>query len=524
MRALRPGLAALLALVLASGCLSSDPASPPPPAAVEAEPTPVERLGDGRYAVEVPTPVVLIGWPAAEVEELRAALVPETVEHASITYTLVDVPPDSDDPDPSPLLGGGDPPTPAPVVPTAVYRVVADPALDRAFLANLTRAEGGFLDGSAAEAWLAAHLPRFGVAVDPNRTVLVLPALEGSHAWRYDGNLGHLDGVRAFGERHPILGLDLTARADPYVTGGTAYRQAVEPSSLAERAATAIRDATHHRLLQGPIYPQTVLPCHGVTLLLAVRATALTDVLPGFTPASAAVAEERLARHFANLTGMPVHVDLRVLRLPVDDPVLDALSRDRVELSAIRLWLEQNWDRYWVEHPGCEPYVSFALYGDLTDAEALFAGIAMHDVGDGRRISYSIVGELTRLNAEGPTAAPQPGRDPNEWFNRLFSHETGHLFGQRHPHDITKVGSGGSNNAFSSVWTTMSYQVRGVVDDFGAVDHANFARNRAGYVLQAAVAQGLDGTPQYQEALEHMAHLRWEAAAGALQPLLATEG
>jgi hypothetical protein len=514
----RPWALASLALLLAAGCLSSTPdpgPEPDPPA-----PQPVaERLGDGRFAVDVDTPVVLIGWPDEAAEELRAGLDAERVEHASITYPLVDVPPDSDDPDLSPLLTG-DPSTPAPVVPTAAYRVVRDPRLDAQFAANLTAVEGRVLDGTAAEAWLAENLPRFGVAMDANRTVLVLPAIEGGHSWRYHGNLGWLQPVRTFGERHPMIAIDLTADADPYVSGGADYRQPLTPDRLAKPALKAIADVTHHRLLQGPIYPQTVLPCHAVTLILAVRATALTDVLPGFTDAEAAVAADRMASHFQNLTRMPVHVDLKVLRLPVDDPVLDALSRERVELSAIRLWLEQNWEAYWVEHAGCEPYVSFALYGDLTDAEALFAGIAMHDVGDGHRISYSIVGELTRLNAEGPHAVPQPGRDRNEWFNRLYSHETGHLFGQRHPHDITKVSGGGGNNAFSSVWSTMSYQVRGVVDDFGHADQANFARNRAGYVLQEAVAQGLDGTPEFQAAMEHLAHMRWQAAADAVQPLL----
>lgn len=512
---------AALGLLLAAGCLS--PASEPEEPAPVQEPAPLaERLGDGRFAVEVDTPVVLLGWPASAASELRSGLQAETVDHSSITYPLVDVPPDSDDVDATPLVTG-DPPTPAPIVPTAAYRIVQDPRLDAQFQANLTTVEGKVLDASAAEAWLAANLPRFGVSMDANRTVLVLPAVEGPHSWRYHGNLGYLQPVRTFGEHHPMLAIDLTADADPYVTGGADYQDPVAPSKLAKPALKAIKDVTHHRLLQGPIYPQAILPCHAVTLILAVRATAVTDVLPGFTDAESAVAADRIGRHFANLTRMPVHVDLKVLRLPADDPVLDALSRDRVELSAIRLWLEQNWASYWVEHAGCEPYVSFALYGDLSDAEAAFAGIAMHDVGDGHRISYSIVSELTRLNAEGPNAAPQPGRDPNEWFNRLFSHETGHLFGQRHPHDVTKASGSAGNNAFSSVWSTMSYQVRGVVDDFGHADQANFARNRAGYVLQAAVAQGLDGTPQFTVALDHLAHLRWQAAADALQPLLEPE-
>jgi hypothetical protein len=512
---------AILALLLTAGCLSSAPAAVEPDVPAPVLPA-VQRLEDGRYAVEVETPVVLIGWPWEEAAKLRGELESEEVEHASITYTLVDVPPESDDPDVSPLVHG-DPAIPAPIIPTAAYRIVSDPRLDAQFLANLTTVASGVYDGTAAEAWLAANLPRFGVPMDGNRTALVLPAVEGKHAWRYHGNLGYLQPVRTFGERFPFIAIDLTADADPYVTGGVDYRQPAKPTSLAKVAVPAIEDVTHHRLLQGPIYPQTVLPCHAVTLILAVRATALTDVLPGFTSADSAVAAERIGRHFGNLTGMPVFVDLKVLRLPVDDPVLDALSRERVELSAIRLWLEQNWANYWVAHEGCEPYVSFALYGDLTDAEVLFSGIAMHDVGDSHRFSYSIIGELTRFNAEGPTATQQPGRDPNEWFNRLFSHETGHLFGQRHPHDITKVSGSAGNNAFSSVWTTMSYQVRGVVDDFGAVDHANFARNRAGYVLQAAVAQGQDGTPEFQTALEHLAKGHWQAAADVLQPLLTTQ-
>ena len=518
---LRAWSVAALALLMAAGCLSSTPDPEPEPAPVVVPPL-VERLGDGRFAVDVDTPVVLIGWPEQAAAELRAALEAEKVEHASISYPLVDVPPDSDDIDASPLVSG-DPPTPAPVVPTAAYRIVRHPQLDFQFQQNLTQVEGGALNGSAAEAWLAENLPRFGVTMDVNRTVLVLPAVEGRHSWRYHGNLGWLQPVRTFGEHHPMIAIDLTAQTDPYVTGGADYQDPVAPERLAKPALKAIKDVTHHRLLQGPIYPQTIRPCHAVTLILAVRAAAVTDVLPGFTDAEGAVAADRIARHFANLTRMPMHVDLTVLRLPVDDPVLDAISRDRVELSAIRLWLEQNWDTYWVPHEGCEPYVSFALYGDLSDAEANFAGIAMHDVGDGHRISYSIVSELTRINSEGPNAVPQAGRDPNEWFNRLFSHETGHLFGQRHPHDITKVSGGAGNNAFSSVWSTMSYQVRGVVDDFGHVDQANFARNRAGYVLQAAVEQGLDGTPEFAAALEHMAHLRWQAAADEVQPLLAAE-
>jgi hypothetical protein len=97
---MRPLAVPILALLLMAGCLASTP--PASDAEAPAAAPTAERLEDGRYAVEVETPVVLIGWPAGEAAKLRGELESETVEHASITYVLVDIPPESDDPDVSP--------------------------------------------------------------------------------------------------------------------------------------------------------------------------------------------------------------------------------------------------------------------------------------------------------------------------------------------------------------------------------------------------------------------------------------
>lgn len=514
----------LLATVAWAGCLSSD--APPGEDEGTGRPAPVVDP-DGTLRLDVPVDVLLLGFPDTAVATLEQQLDSEEVVHEAFSYSR-NFATDRVD-------GGASYQIPVPIVPTAQYRIHASAALDEGYWATAagTQVEPGLLNGTAIEAWLETALPQHGHTPDPSRPMLVLVHAGdrmGTHTYRYHGNLGYMDNVRLFGERLGFIVADLSAEADPYQGTARDYQSFVDPAEAAAAAEDLVRDVTHFRLLQGAIYPVALAPCHAVTLILGVRAAAVTELLPGFTTSSQSVALERLARHFENLTGDDnVHVDLKVLLLPQDDPVLDALARDRQDLSAFRFWLDENWDQYWVPHDGCEPYVSFALYGDFGDQPTSFSGIAMYDVDRSHRISFSIVSELTRVQSEWPgfheavdgiVSTAEAGRAPDEWFNRLYSHETGHLFGQRHPHDINKAGGSDSTRAFSSVWSTMSYQVRGVVDDFGAVDQANFARNRAGFAHQAVVEAGLTEEAAYEEALALLGQYQWQAAGDLFVDLL----
>ncbi len=527
---MRPIVAALLLIPMLAGCLQAsndlaeaDDVEPAEAAVYDLSSTPIQFT--------VPVDVVLIGFPAGTASDLQAALTePESLEHFVLDYSN-GLPPRADNPTRK-LSGDGALDMPWHL--EGEFRVHDFGSLANDFRATLAAStiaeQPGIHDGNQVEDWLAAALPEAGFDLDTNRTTLVLlHAGEGGHGYRFHGGDGWLEPVRIFGERHSVLVADVSARPDPYAGTSRSYAAPLEVNDIGEME-DLVRDITHFRLLHGPIYPITDKPCHGVTLILGVRAASLTNILPGFTSAQDAVDVPRMESHFRNLTGADnVFVDFVPLQLPVDDPVLDAVTRESVDLDAFRFWLDENWESYWVPHEGCEPYVSFALYGDAFDQEALFSGIAMYDVGDGHRISFSIVSDQTRIRSEWPgfvepidqiVSTAREGRSTDYWFNRLFSHETGHLFGQAHPHNAIEHG-GQNYNGFSSVYDTMSYQVRGVVDDFGQVAQTNFLRNRAGWLLGQAIEADLQNADGFDQVTDHLDRYEWQAAGDVLVTLLA---
>jgi hypothetical protein len=516
----------LLALVAAvTGCLGATqplgPAVAPLPPALD----PALALVEGRgFALRVPVDVVVLGFDPGTAAALQVVL------------------------DEDPVLQD------ALVQPTAVFRVhEASAALTAGALAAIEAARvpdapGDLYDANAVEDWLAVRLPAEGVPMDPDTPALVLlhggDTLPQGHGYRVTYPKGWLEPVRLFGERHPLLVLDASAAEDKYVTeppfsaerlvfgsvfGASqpdAYDFPLEPRGQAtvEALAEAARDAVQYRLLQGDAVPVSTKPCHAVTLLLGVRATALTETLPGHAAAEASV--DLLDSVWENVTDASnVEVDLRVLRLPLDDPVLDVVSRGGLGTSeAIKAWVSQNWASYWVPHEGCEAYVTFLVFGDPADADSF--GIAMHDVQADHRVAFIVVNDATRLRdawrgpAQEVVGTGSPSRVP-DWVTYLYAHETGHLLGQAHPHNIAlEDGTLGTDRSFSSVWSAMSYQTDDRVSDFGALDRANHLRNRAGSLVKAAVDAGLQDTSGFADAMALLRAYRWQAAGDALVPLL----
>lgn len=524
-------VAVLMFVPLLAGCLQDDGPDEGPGATVDSVTTEV-LFGTDTIDVTVPTDVYLIGFSADEADALQEALdEDEVMEHVALDYSRAL--PDS----PEEKILGGDANIRWPWTLHADFRVHDIPdGVEAAFFASVAdhTVDVGVHDGNHALAWLAQELPAAGYTLDINRTGLVLVdgqgALGPDHAYRFTGGDGYLQPVRLIDTVHPIIMYDVSATPDPYAGSARDYDQ-VLASTDTTAIADLVRDITHFRLLHSPIYPVATTECHAVTLILGVRSASLTAVLPDFSKPEDVVDAERMEARFENLTRDDnVFVDLVFLELPQDDPVLDLVSRESADLDAFRYWLDENWDQYWVEHPGCEPYVSFALYGDAFDQEATFSGIAMYDVDEGHRISFSIVSDQTRLQSEWNDwtgveqvddiiDAGSVGRADNHWFHRLFSHETGHLFSMAHPHNAIEV-DGQNYNGFSSVQDTMSYQVRGVTDDFGTATSTNFLRNRAGWLLGEAVDQGLEGTAAFDQAVAHLERFEWQAAGDILVPVV----
>jgi hypothetical protein len=521
MRASVLSVTSVLAAALVAACISSDPAAGPEPQ--PAFPSRAEWTED-HLSVRVPVDVTLIGFTPAVVERVRDALGDHKVEHRVYNFDRV-----------FPPVAGGQPVDPfvlAPVQPTAVYRVHEGAPLLAELKAALPSFEvaPGLYDARAVEDWLAANLPPDRLHPD-HPGVVFLHFGDDRHAYRLQYVTGYIEPVRLFGERHPLIVLDVSAGVDPWVgvgaAGGFLYTDVLENDS--EEVASALVDATRHmtefRILQGPLYPQSTKPCHAVTLLVAARATTLSQVLPGYSSADDLLDVPQLTAAWESLLGEGrVHVDARVLLLPVDDAALDAVLRAR-DLSLLRTWLGMNWQTYWTPHDGCEAYVSLFLIGDVTDAGV--SGIAMYDVTDDRRISLSSMNDLTQFREEDGVVGTvfyvdDPSRNRTDWVNFLFTHETGHLFGQRHPHDITTLDGGDGNFAFSSIWSAMSYEQDGKVPRFGAMDEANYWRNRAGFLLRDASGAGLEGGPAWQAAMDLLGRHAWQQAGdtllAALQP------
>lgn len=515
---------ALLAALALSGCLGATQTLPPlAPAAFDAA---LRLLDDGTFEVDVPVDVVLVGFDPGTGKALQAALAPEPVRQGE------------------------------PARPRAVFRVrEASPAFSADALAAIGAAQhpeaaAGIYDANAVEDWLSGRMPREGIALDANTPALVLlhgrDVLPQGHAYRITYPLGWLEPVRLFGERHPLLVLDVSAAEDPYVTEppfspertvfGTVFGASTPDAydrplasggaDAIEALAEAARDAAQYRLLQGSAVPVSAKPCHAVTLLLAVRATSATEAMADHKAAEESVDVPLLDAAWENATGAAnVEVDLRVLRLPAEDPMLDAVSRGSLGgAEAVKAWVSANWAQYWVPHEGCEAYVTFLVFGDAGDADSF--GIAMHDVAADHRVAFIVINDATRLRDawSGPAREVVSTGDPSrvpDWVTYLYAHETGHLLGQSHPHNIAlDDGTLGTDRSFSSVWSAMSYQTDDRISDFGAVDRANHLRNRAGSIVQAAVAQGLQDTPRFAAALDALSRHRWKDAGDALLPLL----
>ncbi|SFF52709.1 hypothetical protein SAMN04488120_10722 [Fontimonas thermophila] len=521
------------AVVLLAGCGASS--VPQPSGAPAPLPRSAAKWENGRLAVDVPVPVVTISFPQDAVEALRAALQPFTVNHASgdLNQTF---PPDVDE-----VLETGDPVVllPAfgetitlPVLPTAHYQVTAaSPALTQAFARALdaARIDEQTFDANTIEDFLANALPAHGIALNPNAPGIVLLHLEalgvGTHGWKIQGQTGFLAPVRLFGERHPVLVIDPSAVPDSY-TGGSAYDSPLAADATAE-IVQFVRDATEYRVLQGSIYPIAQAPCHAVTGILGIRHnTSLGEAI--LRQVEDAFDAARVKAGWDHLTGSDVFFDVKILSLPEDDPVLDALARGEFPaFEVLRAYLSLMFEQYHVEHPGCEAYLSVVFAGDVaTVPGGGVIGIGTYDDSPGQRISMSWVHEVFRFtfDPESPLCiASCDGKDYLNWWEYLFSHETGHILGQRHPHDITRADPGpeesllgASNNSFSSIWSSMSYEQDGRMIDFGAIDQANWRRNRAGFALALAAQNGRENTPEWALAMDAASRLDWQGVWAAL--------
>lgn len=542
---------AALAMLVTAGCIAT-PSQPLDPAASLpiGVPALVRLLEDRAFEVEVPVRVVLVGFDAGTAEALQAKLTPARIDHDFLdaTNTISD---------PQALIETGTGLYPNPVVPIARYEVssvapeVASGLLAFAAASKVEGTDLTLYDGRAFEDHLAQVLmPQAATPV----FVIVHggDVLDAEHGWRYTYETGWLDRVRIFGGRLPILVLDASAQSDPYVVRTTmvpsvplpstpftgapgepaAYNMPLERGgeAVVEALAQASTDAAHYRIVQGPIYPVSTRPCHTVLVYVGVRATSVAHLVGAADPASL-VDTATLTSGFANLTGAPVTVEARVVQLPIEDPALDAATRNDLNYDLFRAWADMNWATFF-EDDGCEHYLNTLL---VTDAAENVHGIALMDVERNRRISFSWVDDETRLReddgsplAGSPLATRPESRTASRWATFLVAHEGGHLFGQTHPHNAIydepvegEREASPMTFAFSSTWDSMSYQVVDRVSDFGGIAQANFQRNRAGFAIGEARAQGLEGSPEFAQALALLGQLRWKEASDALLPALA---
>jgi hypothetical protein len=503
--------------------------------------------------MDIPVHVYLLGFEPAVAEALASRLKPTPIDHASSSSTRT-FPPDPSDPQ-APLAGTT---TRAPTQPIARFLVHdLDAAFDAAFL---DAAQGwavpertSIYDANAAEEYLAQHLPEANAVLDRANPVFIIfhgGETLGEHGWRHTYVNGYLEPVRIFGERAPLTFFDVSAIEDPFVTGpprtaegiafSTAFGASPKPAydwpiaaqgdETLDILAQLTVDAANYRFLKGPLYPISTRPCHHVTLLLAVHQSALTETLPGFTRAQDWIDIDGLERAFENLTGDEVSVELKTLTLPQDDPALDAAYRAAgtlVLLDPLRWYVDENFDRYVTPQEGCEEYLSMLLYGDAT-TQSLFGGIGVYDVQRGHRLSFSVVNDITRVRNEytGPGEEVLSTRNESMTWDRLnllFSHETGHIFGQQHPqHASATDGSLPPNHAFQSVYSVMAYEPDDRLIDYGSVDFATWTRGRVGYTIRDAQALGLEGTPAFEGALSELRTGHWLDAHLALEAAVQT--
>lgn len=525
----------LLASALMVACSGGRPTGDATPRAeaAPAETTPAKVQAtweNSRLNVDVPVPVIAFGLPEASVTALKRALRVHPVDHSNGDFNQV-LPPDLEEFEEDgptalvPLLGDS---FAHPVLPLARFAVTpAGPALEAGLVQAMANAklDEGLYDAIAIEDWLAENLPAQGLPLNPDAPSIVLLHLDGlgigNHGWSFQGRTGVLAPVRVFGERHPLLVLDPSAVEDSYAGSGD-FRSPVT-SDAVELMADFVIEAVEYRVLQASIYPIAQAPCHAVTGIMGIRPTGIAEATDILRAVEDALHPDWIKGAFDHLTGTDVYFDLKILQLPVDDPALDAIARGEFPaMEVLRAWLTTNWENYHVDHPGCEEYLSVVFAGDVaTVPGGGILGIGTYDDKPGYRVSMSWVHEAFRLlwDPESPVCQRScEGKDYLNWWDYLFTHETGHILGQRHTHDkSSNTGYGTSNDAFSSVWSSMSYQQDGRVVDFGAIDHANWLRNRAGFALLLAEQNGRMDSPEWDAAMQAASQLDWQGVWEALQ-------
>ena len=495
------------------GTAPGDEVMPPPPSANAV-------WVDDRLHVDVRVPIVTIGFSDEEVGALRGALQPHAVDHSygeinQILPLEIDGLLRGDLNEYVPLSGDV---YSLPVLPTAHYDLTrANAALEAAFQAQLdhVRLESGHFDANAMEDWLASqldlqsatptvvllHLKRFGIA---------------EHGWHIQGETGHRAPVRGFGERYPLVVLDPSAVEDPWVGSNaedfTRYTEASDTPVIAR----FVRYLTEFRLLQGPLYAPSQKPCHAITGIMAVKST--TSIAENFLrPVSEALVVERIQTSFEQLTGTDTYFDLKLIDLPQDDLVLDLITR--LEYGGFELlkgYLTENFERFHVDHPGCAEYLSIVVENDAASVPGwvVLYGYGAYDDDRDSRISASWVNDIYRLLADVESPLCISNCNTKEYLNLweyLFAHETGHLLGQRHPHDVSsRSAEASSSDAFSSIWSNMSYQNEGRWIAFGQIDRNNWLRNRASLALLEAYEAGREDSPAWRAAMSAADRLDWE--------------
>lgn len=486
---------------------------------------------NGRLVIDVPVPVITFGFSSEETAALASDLdihqVNQTVGDLNQPVSLDIEEPQENGPNALlPLMGEN---VPSPIFPTAVYQVQAAPeALVKEFTETLARVrlEPELFDANAMEDWLAEALPRHGFAINPQAPGFVVMHLDAfgvsTHGWKIQGTSGFLQPVRLFGERHPLLVIDPSAVPDSYPGTAEDYMNPVAANASGV-IARFVREATEFRVLQSSIYPVSQAPCHAVTAVVGVRPTSLAENGVLLRALEDAFEPANIKRAFDTLTGTDVFLDVKMLSLPVDDPVLDVLGRGEFpSYEVLRGYLSLMFDQYHVDHAGCERYLSVLFAGDVASAPSPVIGIGTYDDVPGQRISMSWLNEVIRLVFDPETPLCQmgcEGKDYLNWWEDLLTHETGHILGQRHPHDVdSNSSSHSSSDAFSSIWSNMSYQMDGRIVDFGYIDRNNWQRNRAGFALLTAAQQGREDSPEWNTAMDAARRFDWLGVWQALQP------
>jgi len=449
--------------------------------------------------MDVSIPVFLLGFDSATQTQLQALLPPMLVDANSglLPTAIFDI-----------------------QRPDAVWQAKFDAFLATTRLdghADLTGFDGPVLDGNAIEAWLDTHLGDIADVPDGLTSLVILNTGLSGHAYHYAGNVGWREPVRTFGEATSLLVWDPHAEPDPWVGTAEAHHVPVSKATP-ELIAEWTKRAVAIRALHAPSRTPAIQSCHAVTVVLAVRNTALTPDLLGLQSWEDTLDIPALEATYEKLVDDEVYFDLLVRQLPLEDPVLDVLTRENNARVVTATYLDLNFDSYHVAHEGCEPYLSLVVFGDLLDQRTSSNGNAQTSLINGRRISTSLVAENVRIMSElvGYNEAWDestsfervgPGADPLEWFNWVIAHETGHLFSLPHPNAGTGDGESYSDTGFASTWNAMGYQMRRIVTEMSMVDANNFARNQAA----AAVLAATDDNAR-KAALEAMADYRWKAA------------